>query len=77
MALPKAIAFVDVNASKGLSTLVHCHSGKDRTALFMAYYLMHRLAMPPSVAIARVKAARPIAFTAPGWSQFAHSVLSS
>ncbi|CAN5905412.1 hypothetical protein BH11PSE8_BH11PSE8_18440 [soil metagenome] len=42
----------------------------------MAYYLVTKLSLPADIAISRVKAVRPIAFTAPGWSEFAHVVLA-
>ncbi|HTG35490.1 MAG TPA: protein phosphatase [Thermoanaerobaculia bacterium] len=75
--LPDAYAFVLANEEQGLATLVHCHSGKDRTALFMAYYLCRRRGLPGAAAIERVKAVRPIAFTAVGWEEFALEVLAS
>ena len=73
--LPKAYEFCRFNASRGVATLVHCHAGKDRTGLFLAYYLVHSRGLAPSVAIKQVKAVRPIAFSAPGWEEFALAVL--
>lgn len=55
--------------------LVHCSSGKDRTGLFFAYWLGRRHGLAPEAAIARVRAVRPIAFSAAGWDGFAHEVL--
>ncbi len=55
--------------------LVHCSSGKDRTALFFAYWLGRRHGCGPVEAIARVRAVRPIAFSAAGWECFALDVL--
>jgi protein-tyrosine phosphatase len=75
--LPDAYAFVLANEQLGIATLVHCHSGKDRTALFMAYYLCRRCGLPAGTAVGRVKAVRPIAFTAIGWEEFALQVLAS
>ena len=76
LALPKALAFLDANTLEGRSTLVHCHSGKDRTGLLMAYYLARKFELSPEVAIARVREVRPIAFTAQGWDEFAREVLT-
>jgi protein-tyrosine phosphatase len=75
--LPDAYAFVVANEEQGIATLVHCHSGKDRTALLMAYYLCRRCGLPGAAAIERVKAVRPIAFTAVGWEEFALEILAS
>ena len=74
--LPEAYEFVLGNEEMGIATLVHCHSGKDRTALFMAYFLCRRYGLPATAAVDRVKAVRPIAFTAMGWDEFALQVLS-
>ena len=76
LALPKAFAFIEANVQQGRSTLVHCHSGKDRTGLLMAYYLVRKFGFLPDAAIARVKEVRPIAFTAPGWAEFTQDVLA-
>jgi hypothetical protein len=65
--LPEAYEFVLGNEQLGIATLVHCHSGKDRTGLLMAYYLCRRYG---------VRAVRPIAFTAAGWEEFALQVLA-
>jgi len=74
--LPRAYAFVSEKASAGVASLVHCYSGKDRTGLFMAYFLVRSQGLQPHDAIARVKAVRPIALSAEGWDQFALNVLS-
>jgi protein-tyrosine phosphatase len=75
-ALPKAFAFALQVEQAGMATLVHCHSGKDRTGLFLSYYAMRKWGVTPAVAIARVKAVRPSALSAPGWEEFALEVLS-
>jgi protein-tyrosine phosphatase len=75
--LPEAYAFVTSNLKLGSATLVHCSSGKDRTALFMAHYLVRSRPYSPAEAVAKVKAVRPIAFTAEGWEPFALEVLAA
>lgn len=75
--LPKAFDFVEEMRKMGKATLVHCTSGKDRTGLLMAYYLVHRHGMTTNEAIAAVKRVRPIALSALGWSEFAQQVLSN
>lgn len=75
--LPLAYDFVLAHIDRGSSVLVHCRHGKDRTGLFMAYFLMRRQGLSPQNAIARVKEVRSIALTAEGWDEFAPSVLQA
>jgi hypothetical protein len=74
-ALPVGHEFIVSHVEAGQLTLVHCYSGKDRTALQLAYYLMRAHGCTAEDAISRVKAVRPIAFTATGWDSFAYRVL--
>ncbi len=74
--LPIAYEFVQAEIDAGKKVLVHCRHGKDRTGLFMAYYLMRRYHIGADEAISRVKQVRPIAFTAAGWDSFAPEVLA-
>lgn len=74
-ALPLALAFVQAQAPRGHATVVHCSSGKDRTGLFLAYYLVRRQALSVEAAMEEVRRVRPIAFSAPGWDEFAAGVL--
>lgn len=72
--LPKALAFIQQCEADNLPVLVHCRSGKDRTGLIMAYYLMVNGAAPLH-AVSQVRSIRDIAFSAEGWDQFAFDVL--
>lgn len=74
-ALPLAGDFLRQNLSKGLVTVVHCTSGKDRTGLLLAYHLVrdHGLSIP--AAVEEVRRVRPIALSAPGWYEFAFDLL--
>ena len=74
-ALPIADAFVTEQLAAGRVTVVHCTSGKDRTGLYLAYHLVRHHGASPRAAIARVRAVRPIAFSAPGWDELAAFVL--
>jgi protein-tyrosine phosphatase len=74
--LPTALSFAKVNIDHGIPVLVHCSAGKDRTGLFMAYYLMQCEGCSLQEAMERVRAARPVAFSADGWHDFAFQVLS-
>ncbi|HEX5314635.1 MAG TPA: dual specificity protein phosphatase family protein [Gammaproteobacteria bacterium] len=73
--LPEAYDFVSAQIGKRRPALIHCSSGKDRTCLLMAYFLMRHDAVAPDDAVAQVRALRPIAFTAEGWESFAFAVL--
>ena len=74
--LPRAFDFVAKMTGSGRTTLVHCSSGKDRTGLFMAYYLVRTRGLSPEAAVDEVRRVRPIAFTAYGWEQFAQEVIA-
>ncbi|HBS43146.1 MAG TPA: protein phosphatase [Oceanospirillales bacterium] len=73
--LPLAYRYVRDNVDTGKAVMVHCRHGKDRTGLFMAYYLMKRDELTVEQAIAQVKEVRPIAMSAEGWDQFVPEVL--
>ena len=73
--LPIAYEFVAGQIEAGKAVLVHCRQGKDRTGLFMAYFLRTSLGVSPVEAVRRVKTVRPIAFSAEGWDVFALEVL--
>src|SRR5436190_1954530 len=75
-ALPEALSFARENMRRGLAVLVHCTAGKDRTGLFMAYYLVQCESCSLQQAVARVRSVRPIALTATGWHEFALQVLA-
>jgi len=75
--LPAALSFAEENISKSIPVLVHCASGKDRTGLFLAYYLVQNEGLPVRQAMERVRCVRSIAFTADGWDEFAFQVLSA
>lgn len=75
--LPAALSFAQESISHDLAVLVHCSAGKDRTGLFMAYYLMQSEGCSPAQAMERVRAVRSVAYTADGWYDFTFQVLSS
>jgi protein-tyrosine phosphatase len=75
-ALPLAYDFVQQQLRDGRATLVHCSSGKDRTGLFLAYYLMRDKGVSVAAAVEELRRVRPNALTATGWDQFAIDVLS-
>jgi predicted protein tyrosine phosphatase len=65
--LEEVLAAIHAEVSAGQATLVHCHSGKDRTGLALAAYLMRYRGLDLDEAIDRVRAVRPIAMSAPGY----------
>lgn len=75
-ALPAAYYFVQSEIARGIGVLVHCSAGKDRTGLFLAYFLMKRYGLSVTEAIECVREVRPIALTAEGWDEFAAKLLS-
>ena len=74
--LPRAYEFVTKQMNRQRRVLVHCSSGKDRTGLFLSYFLMRHHHLSVSEAIRAVRAVRPIAISAMGWEAFATRVLS-
>ena len=75
--LPMAYEYALNQIESGHSVLVHCRRSKDRTGLFMAYFLRQQLGLSTGDAIERVKTVRPIALTAEGWEDFAIELLES
>lgn len=75
--LPDAHAFLRAQIHHDRRVLVHCSSGKDRTCLLFAYYLMREEGCTPREAMARVRRVRPIAFSAEGWEEFVAQILST
>lgn len=76
-ALPEAYTFVRRQMAEGKAVLVHCTAGKDRTGLFLAYYLVRAWGLAADEAIAQVRRVRPIALSAEGWEEFAREILRS
>lgn len=76
-ALPKALEFALTSIESGRSLLVHCRSGKDRTGMFLSYYLCRTEGLPAVEAIEEVKRVRPIALSAEGWELFTLRVLDA
>lgn len=74
-ALPKAYEFVSAEIHAGKAVMVHCTSGKDRTGLLLAYYLMRTAGLNIEQAIHQVRLVRPIALSAEGWDEFAREIL--
>lgn len=71
-ALPRALTFIRQSPAP---VMIHCRSGKDRTGLVMAYYLMETHGLGVEEAMTRVREVRPIAFSAEGWWLFCQEVL--
>lgn len=74
-ALPLAYAFIEEQAGLDRATMVHCSSGKDRTGMLLAYYLIRARSLTVDAAMREVRRIRPIAFTATGWEALAEDVL--
>ncbi len=63
-ALPEAYDYVRGELDRQRAVLIHCRSGKDRTGLFMCYFLVRESGMSVDDAIAEVRRVRPIALSA-------------
>lgn len=74
--IPKAMNFIRKGLKDG-PVLIHCRSGKDRTGMVMAAYLIEFEGYAPKEAMDKVISVRPIAFSADGWMKFGLDVLSS
>ena len=74
--LPAAYDFVRAHHADHRAVLVHCSAGKDRTGLFMSYFLIREHGLDVDTAIARVRAVRPPAISALGWDALARRVLA-
>lgn len=73
--LPRAYGYVREEIDRKRRVLVHCTSGKDRTGLFMCYFLIRESGISVREAITAVRRARPIALSAEGWEDLARIVL--
>jgi protein-tyrosine phosphatase len=73
--LPKAMDFIRGNLMNG-RVLIHCRSGKDRTGMVMAAYLIEFERYDVKKSMEEVMAVRPIAFSAEGWMEFGLDVLN-
>ena len=72
--LPAAINFIEEGQRLG-SVLIHCRSGKDRTGLVMAAFLIATENKTAEDAMKEVLLVRPIAFSAEGWMGFCQQIL--
>ena len=73
--LPKAMNFIKENMLNG-PVLIHCRSGKDRTGMVLAAYLIEFEGYDVKAAMEKVIEVRPIAFSAEGWMDFVPVVLN-
>ena len=73
--LPRALSFVVSSIDRRRGVLVHCGWGKDRTGLFLTYYLCVTEGLTPSDAIQDLRRVRPVALSAEGWESTLYQVL--
>lgn len=58
---------LDIHLPRKEPVLVHCNSGKDRTGLLLAYYLITRKGLSAKRAIKAIRQQKPDALTASGY----------
>ena len=75
--LPKGFDFVSKNRELGRKTLVHCRQGRDRTGMFLAYYICKQFGVSPEDAIRQLKEIRRDALAAKGWDEFTLQILQA
>lgn len=73
--LPKAYRFAQKQIDAGRPLLVHCRYGKDRTGLFLAYYLSRQYLMSADQAIDEVRSRNTGCLTAHGWQYLARELI--
>lgn len=73
--LPAGFDFVTKNREMGRRTLVHCRHGRDRTGMFLAYYIYKQFGVSPEDAVKQLKEIRSDALAADGWDDFTLEVL--
>ena len=74
--LPCVYRIVEAQIETGNGKIiVHCSSGKDRTGLFMGYFLMRFYQLSPDEAMARLEDIVPDLLSASGWREMASEVL--
>jgi protein-tyrosine phosphatase len=74
-ALPRALSFAVDSIEQDRSVVVHCRSGKDRTGLFLSYYLCAIEGLTAKEAVRELRRVRPVALSAQGWESFSYQVL--
>jgi len=67
-AIEPALAFIHERVTASRPTLVHCWAGRDRTGAVLACYLVGYHSLTANQAIDQVRAARPDAMAAPGYT---------
>ena len=73
--LPKAYEFAKKQIDAGRPLLVHCRHGKDRTGLFLAYYLSQHYSISADQAIEEVRSRNAGCLTAYGWQNLARELI--
>jgi protein-tyrosine phosphatase len=74
--LPRAYAFVSRHLQESHPVIVHCAWGRERTGLLLSWHLVVTEGLDPQAAVARVRAIRPKALSADGWTEMAYRILS-
>lgn len=73
--LPIGFEFVTKNRELNKKTLIHCRQGRDRTGMFLAYFIHKQFGVSPEDAVTQLKEIRCDALAADGWDDFTLQVL--
>lgn len=67
--------FIHEHVANGDPTLVHCHAGKDRTGVVLAWYLCTHRGTTARQAIDTLRRAKPTILSAEGYEALLHQLL--
>lgn len=70
--VPQAFSFIRYQLVDRIPTLVHCHAGRDRTGVVLAYYLSTYMGIEPAEAVERLRAIKSTALSAEGCDALVH-----
>ena len=62
MKIPESVALIDTHLKNNRGVLIHCWAGVQRSCTIAAAYLMYKLGLPPSKAMAAIKHVKKEAF---------------
>ena len=74
--LPSGLAFILMELGRDRTVLIHCHAGKDRTCLMMAYFLTTTYGESTEQTMTAVRKIRSVAFESTGWAEMSKRIIN-